>query len=276
MSISNKQKSNVEYWESKRNKIETNIGKWTGGKDVICHGYSMMNELLGHVSYMQMIVLNITGRMISVNLSKWLEGNFIGVSYPDSRIWCNQIAALAGTSKTSVVAATVAGTLAADSRAYGGGQTSKIGMHFIQNALLDFDSGSTIEQILSKSATKNNKPIISGYARPIRRIDERIPPHQKMTKQLGFDIGKHLSLAYKIDSYLETKFGLGMNIAGYSCAFLSDQGFTPNEMYQIKALMVSSGVTACFIDNIKNEPHTFLPLHCEDILYDGPEHRDLI
>jgi len=244
-------------------------------EDVFCHGYSMMNELLGKISYMQMIVLNVTGRLISDNLSKWLEGNFIGMSYPDSRIWCNQIGALAGTTRTSPVAAATAGTLASDSRAYGGSQTNKIAMLFIQDCLKKYQVGESVENLINTCKFKNGKPVIVGYARPVDRTDERIKPHEKMTQELGFEIGKNLSLAYKINDYLEKKYALGINIGAYSGAFYLDQSFSPEEIYQIKSLVVSSGVLASYIDNQTKPAESFLPQKCNDIEYNGPTFRTL-
>jgi len=267
--------SDTFFWDQRRNKIVSSIGGWQGGKDVVSYGYSLMNELLGKKSYMQMIVLNITGRLIEENLAKWFEGNFIGMSYPDSRIWCNQVGALCGSSRTTVVTATVAGILAADSRAYGGSQTSLLGMTFIQSALKEFKKHASIEKIISRTKFKNEKPVIVGYARPVAKDDERIKPHENMTKKLGFNVGEHLSLAYAISDYLEQKYALKMNIGGYTSAFLSDQNFTPEEVYQIKALVVSSGVTACYIESKNSPPDSFLPLRCNDVLYTGKAQRSL-
>ncbi len=272
---SNKQLSDLDFWQKKRNKISTSIGKWIGGDEVICHGHLMMEDLLGNISYMQMLVLNVTGRLVEERVAKWLEGNFIGVSYPDARIWCNTIGALSGTMKTSVVAATVTGTLAADSRGYGGSQTSIYAMEFIQSALKQKKSGKSLKDIIKEVNHKDGKPIITGYARPVSRNDERLKPHQQMTQKLGFNQGEHVDLAYKINHYLDKNYGLAMNVAGYSSAFLSDQGFSPEEMYRIKALMVASGVTACYIDYAKRPSNSFLPQHCDDIKYEGLTPREV-
>lgn len=225
---------------------------------------------------MQMLVLNATGRMISPELSKWLEGNFIGMSYPDPRVWCNQISALCGTVRTSVSAATVAGSLAADSRAYGGSKTSKQGMLFIQAALTAYKNGQTLESIVGEqNVNRQGKPVITGYARPVNKKDERLIPHEKMRKKLGFEVGEHLSLAFKIGDFLEIEYALGLNIGGYTSAFLSDQDFSPQEVYQIKSIVVSSGATACFIDAANKPAESFLPLRCDDIEYTGHQAREL-
>ena len=65
------------------------------------------------------MILIIIGRLVDKRLADWVEAGFLCVSWPDSRIWCNQIGALAGSLKTSPVSATMAGVLAADSRMYG-------------------------------------------------------------------------------------------------------------------------------------------------------------
>lgn len=275
MSSKNKM-TDVTYWDKYRGKIYSSAGGWFGGKDVYCHGHSMMKDLLGHVSYMQMIILNATGKLVDENLSKWFEGNFIGMSYPDPRIWCNQVGALCGSARTSVTAATVAGALAADSRAYGGSKTSLQGIQFIQGALKEYKEGKSVEEVISNcKKNRNNRPVITGFARPVDKNDERLKPHEDMTSKLGFTVGEHLSLAYKIGNYLEEEYNLGINIGGYTSAFLSDQGFSANEIYQIKSMVVASGVTACYID-AKNKPSdSFLPLRCDDIDYNGHPPRKL-
>lgn len=263
----------TKYWDERSDKIETSIGKWVGGVDVNIRGMSLLKDCFNQISYMRLQVLNITGRLISPELGKWLENNFMVMSYPDSRIWCNQIGALSGTMGTSPVAAILAGTLGADSRVYGGSQTSSIAMSFLSNALIAYRSGTTIEKIVSDIPIKHGKPAIVGFARPIKRNDERIEPHRKMTKELGFGIGEHMKFANEVDNYVNKKYQLGINIGGYTAAFMLDQSFTPNELYQIKAICVSSGVAACYSDNINKPENSYLPLKCTDVEYTGCKKR---
>jgi len=265
----------VQFWDDKQDKITTSIGKWEGGKDVIIRGYSLFNDLFDQVSYFQVLVLNVTGRLISNNLSTWLENNFMVMSYPDARIWCNQIGALSGTLKSSPTAATAAGTLCADSRIYGGSQSTLVAMNFIHKALFDFEHGLAIDDIIEKLPIKQGMPAVPGFVRPVASDDERIEPHKKMTKRLKFPSGKHSELAEKISKFMEKKYSMGMNIDGYSAAFLLDREFSPEEIYQINALRVASGVTACYVDNLQYPENSFLPLRCEKIKYAGPKKRTL-
>lgn len=272
----NSSKSNTQYWNARQNKITTDIGKWVGGDDVTIRGYSLFNDLFDKASYFQVLVLNVTGRMISKNLATWLENNFMVMSYPDARIWCNQVGALCGTLKTSPSAAGAAGALAADSRIYGGSHTSFIAMKFLKEALVKYKQGMTVEEIIQELPVKQGKPAVVGFARPVAGKDERIGPHREMSKRLGFGIGEHMDLANKIDAYMEERYSFGINIGGYTSAFMADQGFSPEELYQIKCLCVQSGVFACYVDNLQHPENSFLPLKCSDVAYTGKPIRSLI
>jgi len=274
MSLKNN-KPNTEIWDKNRNRIYSSKGGWLIGKGVFNHGYDMMNDFVGKVSYMQVVILNATGKMVDRNLADWFDAIHICLSWPDPRIWCNQIGALGGSARTSVVAATVAGILATDSRSYGI-KPLKEGLKFIQKALEDKNQGTSTLEIVDKECAKHGgKPFIMGYARPIAKGDERVEAMERTAKNLSFEIGEHLALAYDIEKLLLDKFDEGMNINGYMSAFLSDQGFSPEEIYRICAFLVTSGVTACYVDTADKPEESFLPLRCEDLDYQGKEPRKL-
>lgn len=266
-------KNRTSFWDQRRGKIFSSKGGWKIGKGIFNHGYSMMDDFVGKTSYMQVVMLNATGRLPERNLAEWLEAFFICLSWPDPRIWCNQIGALNGETHTSATAATSAGLLAMDSRAYGA-WTLIEGVNVIQKALEQYRQGVLVEEIV-KSAGQlvGAKPAITGYARPIAKGDERVGAMEKVTEQLGFEIGEHLKLAYMIEDYLSINFNESMNINGYVSAFLSDQGFTAEEVYRMSATLVASGVTACYTDTRDKVPNSFLPLRCDDIEYEGKPAR---
>lgn len=256
-------------WDEHRGKIQSKKGGWIIGKGVFNHGYSMMDDLVGKVSYMQVMVLNATGRLPERAVADWLDAIHICLSWPDPRIWCNQIGALGGTARTSVVAATTAGVLAADAKAYGIKPLIQ-GVNFIQAAQLDFKRGLNVDEIIRNECTKHRgKPSIMGYARPLAKGDERIVAMWRVQKALGLPIGEHLQLAEQIEQSLLNNFDESMNINGYMSAFLSDLGYTADEVYRIFAVLVTSGVTACYVDTRDKAADTFLPLRCADIEYTG-------
>ncbi|MFY0675691.1 MAG: hypothetical protein JXR18_00240 [Neptuniibacter sp.] len=262
-----------DFLDQQRGVVRSRTGGWFPGKGVFSHGYSMMDELVGEKSYFQVLILNATGKMVDKAMADWVEAIYICLSWPDPRIWCNQIGALGGTSKCSVVAATVAGTLASDSRTYGVRPLID-GVEFIQNAMHQKRQGLNVPSIVESECAKHaGKPYIVGYARPIAKGDERLEAMERVSEALGFSEGKHLTLAYDIEQELRNRFDEGMNINGYMSAFLSDQGFTAQEVYQMFSLLVMSGVTACYLDTLNRPTGAFLPLKCIDMDYQGKSPR---
>lgn len=268
--------TDTSYWDQRRGKIFSRKGGWFVGKGAFCHGYSIMEDLAGEVTFFQVLILNAIGRLVDRRLADWFEARQIGMSWPDSRIWCNQVGALAGTMRTSVTAATVAGVLASESYAYGGVITAIKGVAFIQNALIKHRNGLSARDIVfQECARTGGKPQIMGYARPIAKGDERIAAMERIAEKLGFSVGEHLALAYEIEKVLQEEFEEEMNINAYNSAFLSDQGFTGEEVSRISATLVASGVTACYVDTLERPPESFLPLRCDDIDYQGPPPREV-
>lgn len=256
-------------WDECRGTIRSKKGGWVVGKGIFNHGYSMMDDLVGKVSYMQMMVLNATGRLPERSVADWFEAVHICMSWPDPRIWCNQIGALGGATRTSVVAAITAGVLAADAKSYGS-KPLLHGVSFIQMALQDHRRGADAEEIVSNECAKHRgKPNITGYARPLAKGDERVVAMEQVRNALGFPVGEHLQLALQIEAVLLRRFDESMNINGYVSAFLSDLGYTAEEIYRIFAIVVNSGVTACYVDTREKTPDAFLPLRCADIEYTG-------
>jgi citrate synthase len=98
---------------------------------------------------------------------------------------------------------------------------------------------------------------------------------ETVAKSLGFETGETLQLAYQIEQYLLENHGESMNLATYTVAFLMDQGFILPQIQASGALIVTSGVVACFMEALHNPAETFLPLRCDDIEYTGPEARPL-
>lgn len=263
----------VDYLEQRRGKVISNTGGWFPGKGVFSHGYSMLEELVGKKTYFQILILNATGKLVDKPFADWVEAIYGCLSWPDPRIWCNQIGALAGTARTSVVAATAMGSLAADSRTYGVFPLIE-GVEFIQHALQQHEQGLSAQQIVDDIVARHRgKPYIVGYKRPIAKGDERLEVMEKVGRELGFSEGKHLQLAYEIEKVLLAQFDEGMNINGYMSAFLSDQGFSAQEVYRMFSMLVASGVTACYLDTYRQPAGSFLPLRCEDISYQGPAQR---
>ncbi len=259
--------------DRRRSRVISRTGGWKPGHGVYCHGYSMLDELVGQASYFQILILNATGRLVERPVADWVEAIFSCLSWPDPRIWCNQIGALAATARASNLAGTVMGCLATDSRTYGVLPMLE-GMAFIQAALAQEAVGVLVSDMVAEAAAQHRgKPKIVGYIRPIAKGDERIEAMERVSRNLGLVPGPHLRLAYAIERELLQKFGESMNINGYASAVLSDLGFTADEVYRFSPTLVAAGVIACYSD-IRSQPaESFLPLRCEDIDYQGAAQR---
>lgn len=253
-------------------------GMLLGAKVVIeDYGHSLLEDLLGQKTYFQILLLHVTGRMWEKRVADWLEALFLCVSYPDDRIWCNQIGSLAATMGASPVAAVSVGILASDSRLYGPG-TQRMGVEFIRWAVEQKRKGKTAQEVVAAFAKKDatGVPLIPGYARPlVGGKDERIEALERVSEQLGFEKGEHLTCAYGIDAVMRDEYGKGMNALGYSVAFLADLGMSGEEQYRLVSAMVQSGVLACYSEWADRPVESFLPLRCDDIEYTGIPSRQV-
>ncbi len=270
-------KDNTSFWDQKRGKIFTRKGGLVISKAAVyTHGYNLLDDLMGEISYLQLLVLNATGRIPERRLADWLEAYFFCGNYPDARIWCNHIGSLAGTLGTSPVAGTCAGVLASDSRLYGPGAVPG-SVKFITDALIKKKKGYSAEEIVRAHPRRrpDGTPMISGFNRPVASGDERIPALERITARLGFQRGEHLTLAFEIEGFLSRKYNEYMNSGGFRSAFLSDQGFSAKEIYRILSMMLSTGVTACHAEAADHSGESFFPLRCEDIDYHGNPPRAL-
>src|SRR5262245_12968829 len=109
------------FWESLRGNVRSRVGGWKIGGGVTIHGRQLFDELMsGEYSGAQVVTLSVTGKIPERRVADFLEIVWMVGAFPDPRIWCNQVAALAGTMRTSPFAASSAGVLTTDSLQYGG------------------------------------------------------------------------------------------------------------------------------------------------------------
>ncbi|MGD9365323.1 MAG: hypothetical protein PVH87_06470 [Desulfobacteraceae bacterium] len=265
------------FWDEKRGKIRTRKGGFVISQGIVySHGFRLLDELMGKVSYFQLLILNATGRLPDRPVADWLEATICCVSYPDARIWCNHIGSLGGTMQATPIAASCAGLLATDSRLYG--PLSVVNSaKFITEALSLKKAGMDVEAIVETLPRRrpDGTLMIPGFNRPVASGDERIPLLEKLTKNLGFEIGAHLTLAYEIEGIISKKYNEYMNSGGYRAAFLSDQGYSSQEIYRIISIYMNVGITACYSEAADQPGESFFPLRCDDVDYQGKPPRDL-
>jgi hypothetical protein len=267
--------SKTKYWDERRGYIRTAKGGWVVGEAIYDHGYSLLEDFPGKVSFFQVMILHVSGRMPERRLADWVEATFICLSWPDPRIWCNHIGSLGGAARAASVAAICAGTLAADSSIYGVGTLGPT-VQFLNKALERHQQGMLIEDFIEKESKPYGRLVVPGFMRPLAKGDERVEAMSKLAVDLRYNVGPYLELAYEISDYLAKRYGESINFSGYVSAFLRDQGFLLDEIVRIYSLSVNGGIHACYVDTADTVmPNSFLPLRCDDIDYQGPAIRSV-
>lgn len=264
----------LDFWQKRRGQIYSRKGGWVLGQGTYSHSYSMLDDLVGKASFFQVLLLNVTGQLPDKRLTEWMESAFICLSWPDPRVWCNQVGALGGDARVLPSAAICAGIMASDSRMYGPGTVLDT-TNFIAQATRLLQAGQSAADFIESQAKPRGKIMIPGFIRPIASGDERVAAMQRVAKDLGFEDGSHLAAAYQIQEYLSETYGESLNLAGYLSAFLLDQGMDPYQGYIVFSLCVNGGIHACYQESLGNPPGSFLPLQCEDINYTGVKERSV-
>lgn len=264
----------TECWDQWRGVIRASRGGWKPGHGVAVGGLSLFDDIVGKKSYFQLLLLSVTGRLPERRLADWLEGIFSCLSWPDPRLWCNQVGALSGTGRVSPIASITAGVLASDSKVYGPGvlpETASV----VQAVAEQRWQGMPLEEIVRPYLKgEQRRPVIPGYWRPLMKgVDERVIHMDRLARELGFEPGRYLQACFELSDYLYATYEEGINLAGYIMAFLLDAGLTPAEIHRVLSMAVMAGVHACYAEAADRSPHSFLPLRCEDIDYQGEPER---
>ncbi len=261
--------SGSTLWDKRRGIIRSRKGGWVIGRGGYISGYSLLDDLVGKVTYFQSLILNITGELPSDSVGRWGEALYQCMSFPDSRIWCNQVGALGGTLRASSAAGITAGILASDSRMYGPGTISLV-HGFLSKGLAEYADGKDASQTIRNWVGNKRKQVsIPGYGRPLATGDERVVAMERVSKELALVVGPCLRFAYTVEQHMQEIQGESMNLAAYGTAIMLDFGWTLPQIQQVYAIVVTSGVAACYSEAYDNPPESFLPLRCEDIEYRG-------
>lgn len=199
-------------WRTSITKVEPNR--------LTTRGY-LQEDLIGNISFSEMIHLLIKGKLPSKNESKMLGAVLVsfcdhGVTPPSTQ------AARIMASTGSPLHACIAGGLLAFGKNHAGA---------IENAMRIFQEGikgseddiNILAQQIVDYFLKNDKKI-SGFGHRYHDEDPRAPKLIELAKEYNC-LSKHSELALAIESLLFEKKGIRMNIDGANGAILSDMGY---------------------------------------------------
>jgi len=250
-------------WKTAITRVEQN--------KLITRGYPQ-EELIGNISFSEMVYLLIKGDMPPENESKMLESVLIsfcdhGVTPPSTQ--AARLMASAG----SPMHTCVSGGLLAFGENHAGAiqSTMKILQEGVKRNENDIETAAF--EIVEESLERGDK--IPGFGHRYHNEDPRAPKLLELAK--NYDCLKiHTELALSIQSILLEKKGIRINIDGANAGILSDMGFDWN----IGTGIFMIGRLPAIIAHVNEEKTRETPFRkifdIEDIYYDGNHQQKVI
>ena len=236
---------------------------------ITLRGYDLLNAL-EDLSWMDILMFGITGRRFNAEQLELFQGLWkISASYPEPRIWNNRVAALGGSARSTPGLSLGAAIAVTDATIYG--QRPMIGaFDFLQRCRTACDSGQPLRAfVVHELKTYRTIP---GYGRPLRSVDERLAPLERLARRLGLWGGIHTRLALDVEKILE-RYRQGMNIAALAAALTADQDVSIADYRRMAILAFVAGLIHCELDAAKHPEGVLFPLRCNRLQYSGPSVR---
>ena len=245
-------------WRTAITKVEPNR--------IITRGYSQ-EDLIGSVSFPEMVYLLIKGEMPSKKESKML--NSVLVSFCDHGITppSTQAARMIASAGSPVHACIAGGLLAFGKNHAGAIERS---MMAFQEAIRRSDSENdlfnTAQRFVDYYLKKGAK--VPGFGHRYHNEDPRAVKLMEIAQKNDF-VGRHTLLALKVQDILLEKKGIKMNIDGANASILSDMGFdwrTGTGIFMIGRL---PGLISHVYEEkvLESDFRKFIDI--EDVYYDG-------
>jgi citrate synthase len=250
-------------------RLKTRVGACFPGSRAVFRGHDLHAEL-GDMDWMEIYVFGITGRRFSADQVRLMHAMWVFTSYPDTRIWNNRVAALAGSTRSTPTLALSAALAVSEAVIYGGHAFVR-GIDFLQQAQKQVEQGERLLDVVRKEVQSRR---IYGYGRPINSADERLPWLLARAREFNLDQGPHLRLAFEVEGILlSINKALRMNYAGLVAAMAADLGFSLREFHLFVFPAFLAGMPPCFVEASQRPEGTLFPLSCAHIQYEGPPKR---
>lgn len=247
----------------------TRMGKVFPTERAIFRGKDLHKELRD-IGWFELYLYGITGRFFTDKQLKVLNFIWTCTSYPDPRIWNNRVAALAGTTRSTLSLGLGAALAVSEAEIYGS-KTAKRSLDFLLRLSQALSKGYSIEQFVDEELTSGRK--IYGYGRALVGGDERVPHILKLLSDVGMENGTFVRLALEVEAVLKAKKGLAMNLASLSAGIAGDLHFSLNEFQAFISLAFTAGIVPCFSEAADKPMGTLFPLKCSRLVYEGRARR---
>lgn len=254
--------------------MRTRAGQVFPGQRAVFGGQDL-HATFQHADWIDLYVYGISGKRLSPAQIKVLHGLWIFTSYPDARLWCNRVGALAASTRGTGAQALAAGIAVAEASIYGFGPETAIA-DFLVRALAATEAGADLDQLVRNELKQ--KRHLMGFGRPVAAdfTDERIPVTLAKMAHEGVAEGPHLTLAFAVEAALQRVTGkrLPMTYATVLAAVPLDFGLTAQETHLYLLPSFVAGMLPCYAEGLTRPPGATFALACERISYDGPAPRN--
>lgn len=254
------------HWKSAITKVEPN--------KLSVRGYKL-DELMGKVSYAQMVYLLFKGEMPSQNVGKMIETIFVS-SVDHGTTPPSVLSALTVASTGAPLNAAVAAGILSISKFHGGAiedcmRILQQGMEVVNTENKTMEEAA--KQIISEY--RSVKKRLSGFGHRVHTNDPRTPKLFGIAQELGI-AGDYVQLAQTFVAVLKESTGkhLPLNVDGAIAALLCEMDFDPvlaNAFFMIAR--VPGLVAHIYEEKTRQKP--MRKIHPTDVEYDGPEDREL-
>jgi hypothetical protein len=250
--------------------LATRMGQAFVGSRAVFRGHDLHADLKD-MDWIELYVFGITGRRFTPPQLRLLHAIWVYTSYPDARIWNNRVAALAGTARSTGNLGIAAAIAVSEASIYGRGIDIRA-IDFILRARQALDRGEALADVVRAELDAHRG--IAGFGRPIANGDERIAPMMALLGELGLAEGRHLRLAFEVESFLLAgRWRWRMNYGALCAALGADLGLSPREYYLFNLPAFLAGMPPCFIEASDRPAGTLFPTPCHGVHYEGPPKR---
>lgn len=250
--------------------LRTRMGACWPGTRAVFRGHDVHLDLRDS-DWVELYLFGITGRRFTPQQTKLLHGIWVITSYPDSRLWNNRVAGLAGSARSSPALGLSAALSVSEALIYGGGAGLRA-IEFIKRAGQAVAAGQDLRGFIQDELAVR---FIYGYGRPINSTDERLPWLAELARKQGMGEGMHFKLAFEIETILLDlgKSGLRMNYAGMTAALGADLGLSQREFQLFRVPLFFAGMSPCLVDAAEKPEGALFPTPCSGVSYEGLENR---
>lgn len=250
--------------------LRTRMGAFWPGQRAVFRGHDLHQDFR-NADWLELYMFGITGRHFTPQQKKLLHAIWVVTSYPDSRIWNNRVAGLAGTARSSPTLGLSAALAVSEATIYGGGAGIRA-FDFITRAGKAVEAGIALRDFVCAEVGSR---YLYGYGRPIHGNDERLTWLAKLVKEQDLDEGKHFKLAFEVGKTL-VEIGrprLRMNYAGMTAALGVDLGLSQREFQLFRVPLFFAGMPPCWLEAADKPEGTLFPIACDKIVYEGVKAR---